>query len=186
MVDDDYEGFVKAMITIENGIEDPKLLDELYDRFMHNDGVNLINDYFDEIIYDLEYYITNGKEKDIEPVEILSKEKELFINMDDFINAYSDLSSSMYDMDYDFAEDYPLDKSFQDIDFISWVETSKLNISEENKEKRFEKTNAIKDKKDNIKESTIEKLNKLKDKVSKDSVDKLQGKIRDKKKDREI
>lgn len=52
MVDEDYEGFVKALITIENGVEDPELLEELYDRFMNNDGVNLINDYFDELIYD--------------------------------------------------------------------------------------------------------------------------------------
>ena len=186
MVDDDYEGFVKAMVTIENGIEDPELLDELYDRFMHNDGVNLINDYFDELIYDLEYDITTDKEKNIEPVEISSKEKELFSKMDRFINAYTDLSYAMYDLDYDFAEYYPLDKSFHDIDFISWAEASKLNISEENKDKNSEKTNVIRDKTDNKKESTIEKLNKLKDKVAKDSGDKLQDKLSDKKKDREI
>ena len=48
------------------------------------------------------------------------------------------------------------------------------------------KTNTIKDKRDNKKESTIEKLNKLKDKVAKDSGDKLQDKLGDKKKDREI
>lgn len=186
MADDDYEGFVKAMITIENGIEDPVLLDELYDRFMHNDGVNLINDYFDELIYDLEYDITTGKEKDIEPVEISSKEKELFSRMDSFINAYTDLSNAMYDMDYDFADGYPLDESFHDIDFIGWVEASKLNLSEERKEMKQEKVNVIKDKKDNKKESTIEKLNKLKDKVAKESVDKLQDKVEDKKKAREI
>jgi len=36
------------------------------------------------------------------------------------------------------------------------------------------------------KKSTIEKLSKLKDKVAKDSGDKLQDKLGDKKKDREI
>src|SRR5699024_7318556 len=186
IVDEDYEGFVKAMITIENGIEDPELLDELYDRFMNNDGVNLINDYFDELIYDLEYDITSGREKDIETIEMSSKEKELFNKIDGFVDAYTDLSNGMYDIDYDFADSYPLDKSFHDIDFISWAEASKLNISEESKDKNLEKTNTIKDKKDNNKESTIGKLNKLKDKVAKDSGDKLQGKLGDKKKDREI
>ena len=186
MVDEDYEGFVKAMITIENGIEDPELLDELYDRFMNNDGANLINDYFDELIYDLEYDITSGREKDIEPIEMSSKEKEFFNKIDGFVDAYTDLSNAMYDIDYDFADGYPLEKSFHDIDFISWAEAIKLNLSEENKEKSFEKANAIKDKKDNKKESTIEKLNKLKDKVAKDSGDKLQDKLGDKKKDREI
>lgn len=186
IVDEDYEGFVKAMITIENGIEDPDLLDELYDRFMNNDGVNLINDYFDELIYDLEYDITSGREMDIEPIEMSSKEKEIFNKIDGFVDAYTDLSNAMYDIDYDFADGYPLDKSFHDIDFISWAEASKLNLSEENKEKKPEKTNVIKGKKDNIKESTIEKLNRLKDKVAKDSGDELKDKVGDKKKDREI
>lgn len=27
----------------------------MYDRFMDNDGVNLINDYFDDVLYDLEH-----------------------------------------------------------------------------------------------------------------------------------
>jgi len=49
-----------------------------------------------------------------------------------------------------------------------------------------ERINAITDKEDSKKESTIEKLNKLKDKVAKDSVDKLQDKVGDKKNDREI
>ena len=177
MVDEDYKGFVKAMITIENGIEDPELLDELYDRFMNNDGVNLINDYFDELIYDLEYDIASSREKDIEPIDIPSKEKEFFNKIDGFVDAYTDLSNAMYDIDYDFAENYRLEKSFHDIDFISWAEASKLNISEESKHKNLEKTNAIKEKKDNKKESTIEKLNKLKDKVAKDSGDKLQDKL---------
>ena len=186
MIDEDYEGFVKALISIENGIEDPKLLDELYDKFMQNDGVNLINDYFDELIYDLEYDVTRGRERDVGSTQIPSKEKELFNKIDGFVEAYTDLSNAMYDIDYDFADDYPLEKSFHDIDFITWAEASKLNISEGSKEKNLGKINAIKDKNDKKKESTIEKLNKLKDKVAKDSSDKLQDKLGDKKKDREI
>ena len=186
MIDEDYEGFVKALITIETGIDNPDLLDELYDRFMHNDGVNLINDYFDELIYDLEDEITIGKEKDIEPVEVSSKENELFNKMDDFVNAYTDLSNAMYDADYDFADSYPLEKSFHDIDFIDWVEATKTKLSEEKKGMNVERINAITDKEDSKKESTIEKLNKLKDKVAKGGVDKLQDKVGDKKKDREI
>lgn len=36
MINDDYEGFVKALITIENGVEDLDLLDELYGKFMNS------------------------------------------------------------------------------------------------------------------------------------------------------
>ncbi|PRR79260.1 hypothetical protein CLLI_09340 [Clostridium liquoris] len=181
MIDEDYEGFVKALITIETGIDNPDLLDELYDRFMHNDGVNLINDYFDEVIYDLEYDITTGKEKDIEPVEISTKENELFSKMDGFINSYTELSNAMYDADYDFADSYPLEKSFHDIDFIGWVEATKTNLFKTEKEMdegRFGK--------EYKKESTIAKLNKLKDKVAKDSIGKPQEKVENNKNDREM
>ena len=181
IVDEDYEGFVKAMITIENGIENPELLDELYDRFMNNDGVNLINDYFDELIYDLEYDITSGREMDIEPIEMSSKEKEIFNKIDGFVDAYTDLSNAMYDIDYDFAEDYPLDKSFHDIDFISWAEATKRNLT-----KVKNRMKPGKDSKETKKESTIEKLNKLKDKVAKDSIGRTQEKAENKKNDREI
>ncbi len=53
--------------------------------------------------------------------------------MDDFINSYTELSNTMYDADYDFADSYPLEKSFHDIDFIGWVEATKTNLSEEKK-----------------------------------------------------
>ena len=43
-----------------------------------------------------------------------SNEKEFFNKIDGFVDAFTDLSSAMYDIDYDFAEDYPLEKSFHD------------------------------------------------------------------------
>ena len=55
MINSNYQDFVKALISIEKGIADEDTLEELYDRFMDNDGVNLINDYFDDIMYDLEH-----------------------------------------------------------------------------------------------------------------------------------
>jgi proteasome lid subunit RPN8/RPN11 len=186
MIDEDYEGFVKALITIETGIDNPDLLDELYDRFMHNDGVNLINDYFDEVIYDLEDEITIGKEKVMETEGKLNKDNELFEKMDDFINSYTELSNAMYDADYDFADSYPLEKSFHDIDFIDWVEATKTKLSEEKKGMNVERINAITDKEDSKKESTIAKLNKLKDKVAKDSIGRIQEKAENKKNDREM
>ncbi|QAT60284.1 hypothetical protein EQM13_01210 [Acidilutibacter cellobiosedens] len=186
MIDEDYEGFVKALITIETGIDNPDLLDELYDRFMHNDGVNLINDYFDEVIYDLEDEITIGKEKVMETEGKLNKDNELFEKMDDFINSYTELSNAMYDADYDFADSYPLEKSFHDIDFIDWVEATKTKLSEEKKGMNVERINAITDKEDSKKESTIAKLNKFKDKVSKDAMEKSQEKMGVTKNNREM
>jgi hypothetical protein len=148
---------------------------------MHNDGVNLINDYFDEVIYDLEDEITIGKEKVMETQGKLNKDNEIFEKMDDFINSYTELSNTMYGVDYDFADSYPLEKSFHDIDFIGWAEATKTNLFKTEKEmdegifgKEYKK------------ESTIAKLNKLKDKVAKDSIGKPQEKVENKKNDREM
>ena len=80
-----------------------------------------------------------------------------------------------------FADGYPLDKSFQDIDFISWAEATKRNLT-----KVKNRMKPGKDSKETKKESTIEKLNKLKDKVAKDSIGRTQEKAENKKNDREI
>lgn len=168
------------------GVDNLDLLEELYERYMRNDGVNLINDYFEELIYELEGEIPKRGNRTIETDVKINKEDDLCNKIDDFINSYVELSNAMYGVYYDFAQNYPLDKSFYDIDFIGCAEVSKLNLSEKSKERNFERINDIKDKKDSNKESTIEKLNKLKDKVAKNHVNKLQDKVGDNKKDREI
>jgi DNA repair protein RadC len=80
IINNHYEDFVKALISIEKGIEDENVLDDLYDRFMDNDGVNLINDYFDDVMYDLEQENAVGeavkiKEKPESILEELKKNK---------------------------------------------------------------------------------------------------------------
>lgn len=61
IINSNYQDFVKALVSIEKGIEDESILDEMYDRFMDNDGINLINDYFDDVLYDLEHENTVGE-----------------------------------------------------------------------------------------------------------------------------
>ena len=51
-----------------------------------------------------------GIEKDVELVKMSNKDNELFNKMDDFVNAYTDLSNAIFDVDYDFADGYPLQK----------------------------------------------------------------------------
>ncbi|MGX6979334.1 JAB domain-containing protein [Vagococcus elongatus] len=188
LIDKDHEGFVKALIMQEMGVDSPDLLEELYERYMRNDGVNLINDYFEELIYELEGEIPIISNRTIDINEQKNKEDDLCNKIDDFINSYVELSNAMYGVDYDFAENYPLDKSFHDIDFISWAEATKLNLSKVGKGIDVEKDNkeVKKDNKEVKKESTIAKLNKLKDKVAKDSIGKAQEKAENKKNDREM
>ena len=61
IINSNYQDFVKTLISIEKGIVDESILDEMYDRFMDNDGINLINDYFDDVLYDLEHENTVGE-----------------------------------------------------------------------------------------------------------------------------
>ncbi|RBP42813.1 JAB domain-containing protein [Garciella nitratireducens] len=181
MIDKDYEGFVKALITLEMGVDNPDLLEELYERYMRNDGVSLINDYFEELVYELEGKIPKIGNKTIETDVKTNKEDDLCNKIDDFINSYVELSNAMYGVDYDFAENYPLEKSFHDIDFIDWAEVTKTNLSKIDKGVELGKVS-----KETKKESTIAKLNKLKDKVAKDSIGRIQEKAENKKNDREM
>ena len=181
LIDKDYEGFVKALITLEMGVDNPDLLEELYERYMRNDGVNLINDYFEELIYELEGEIPIIGNRAIEIDKKTNKEDDLCNKIDDFINSYVELSNAMYGVDYDFAENYPLDNSFHDIDFIDWAEATKTNLSKIDKGVELGKVS-----KKTKKESTIAKLNKLKDKVAKDSTGRTQEKAENKKNDREM
>ena len=43
-----YASFVKALLSVEYQIHDERQLDELYIRFMRQDGMTLLNDAFDE------------------------------------------------------------------------------------------------------------------------------------------
>ena len=50
IVNDNHRDFVKAMISIEKGINDESTLDQIYDAYMDNDSLNLLHDEFDYLI----------------------------------------------------------------------------------------------------------------------------------------
>ena len=50
MVNDNHKDFVKAIISMEKGINDESALDKLYDAYMDNDSLNLLNEEFDYMI----------------------------------------------------------------------------------------------------------------------------------------
>ena len=53
IVNDNHRDFVKAIISIEKGINDEGALDKLYDAYMDNGSLNLLHDEFDYMIEDL-------------------------------------------------------------------------------------------------------------------------------------
>ena len=47
MATENYEGFIKALISFEKGINDEEVLDKLYQEYMDNDDISLLSDEFD-------------------------------------------------------------------------------------------------------------------------------------------
>ena len=75
MVNDNHKDFVKAIISIEKGINDESALDKLYDAYMDNDTVNLLHEEFDYMIEDLR---EQGQIKDLPYVQ---EEKDNLVNI---------------------------------------------------------------------------------------------------------
>ena len=83
MVNDNHKDFVKAIISMEKGINDESALDKLYDAYMDNDTINLLYEEFDYMIEDLREqgqikdlpYAQEEKEKPKEKKEV-TKEAE--------------------------------------------------------------------------------------------------------------
>ncbi|HHI9463350.1 TPA: DNA-binding protein [Enterococcus faecalis] len=75
MVNDNHKDFVKAIISVEKGINDESALDKLYDSYMDNDSLNLLHEEFDYMIEDLR---EQGQIKDLPYVQ---EEKDNLINI---------------------------------------------------------------------------------------------------------
>ena len=75
MVNDNHKDFVKAVISMEKGINDESALDKLYDAYMANDTINLLHEDFDYMIEDLR---EQGQIKDLPYVK---EEKDNLINV---------------------------------------------------------------------------------------------------------
>ena len=75
MVNDNHKDFVKAVISMEKGINDEGALDKLYDAYMDSDSLNLLHEEFDYIIEDLR---EQGQIKDLPYVQ---EEKDNLINI---------------------------------------------------------------------------------------------------------
>ena len=53
MMQENYEDFIKALISIELGIEDKNVLNKVYNKYMENDDVNLIDGNFSDFVNEI-------------------------------------------------------------------------------------------------------------------------------------
>lgn len=75
MAKDNHKDFVKAVISMEKGINDESALDKFYDAYMANDTINLLHEDFDYMIEDLR---EQGQIKDLPYVQ---EEKDDLVNI---------------------------------------------------------------------------------------------------------
>lgn len=75
MVNDNHKDFVKAVISMEKGINDESALDKLYKAYMDNDSLNLLHEEFDYMIEELR---EQGQIKDMPYVQT---EKDNLVNI---------------------------------------------------------------------------------------------------------
>ena len=75
MAKDNHKDFVKAVISMEKGINDESALDKIYDAYMANDTINLLHEDFDYMIEDLR---EQGQIKDLPYVQ---QEKDNLVNI---------------------------------------------------------------------------------------------------------
>lgn len=60
MIDTDYAAFIKALLSIEEHIDEEEILNKLYQAYMTNDILTLLNDEF----YVMTYELYEGREED--------------------------------------------------------------------------------------------------------------------------
>ncbi|MCT7735074.1 MAG: DNA-binding protein [Lactobacillus iners] len=79
MMNDNYKDFIKALVSIEKGVNDEKALEEVYVLFMIKDTTGLLNDDFDYMIDDMKEQgkiveNSNGEKFKVSNFSIISKD----------------------------------------------------------------------------------------------------------------
>lgn len=82
MVNDNHKDFVKAIISMEKGINDESALDKLYDAYMDKDTVNLLHEEFDYMHEEFDYMIEDLREQgQIKDLPYVQEEKDNLVNI---------------------------------------------------------------------------------------------------------
>ena len=152
MVSDNHKDFVKAVISMEKGINDESALDKLYEAYMDNDTVNLLHEEFDYMIEDLreQGQIKNlpyvQEEKDnlvnivgnivgkIDVVERENKNGEAFKVANFSVVSKDDAGNKVYHNCSAYGEKSELPKDFKQGDFVKLFGKIRTSIDDNGKE----------------------------------------------------
>ncbi len=137
MVNDNHKDFVKAIISLEKGINNESALDKLYDAYMDNDSLNLLHEEFDYMIEDLR---EQGQIKDLPYVQ---EEKDNLVNIvgnivgevaNFSVVSKDDEGNKVYHNCSAYGEKSDIPKDFKQGDFVKLFGQIRTSIDDNGKE----------------------------------------------------
>lgn len=176
MAKENHEDFVKALISFEKGVNDRKALGTLYERYMENDSMSLLNDEFDYMIDELR---ESGQIRDnvsfekedndlvnivgnvvgkMEVIERVSKTGEAFEVVNFSVVSKDTEGNKHYTNCSAYGEKADIPKGFKPGDFVKLFGQERKSIDENGKEYRNVRILSSKLLKE--KEKTKEKIDK--------------------------
>jgi len=152
MAKDNHKDFVKAVVSMEKGINDESALDKLYDAYMANDTINLLHEDFDYMIEDLREqgqikdlpYIQGEKDDlinivgnivgKVELIERENKNGEAFKVANFSVVSKDDEGNKVYHNCSAYGEKSELPKDFKQGDFVKLFGQIRIFIDDNGKE----------------------------------------------------
>ena len=176
MAKENHEDFVKALISFEKGVNDRETLGTLYERYMENDSMSLLNDEFDYMIDELresgqirDNVSFEKKDNDLvnivgnvvgkmEVIERVSKTGEAFEVVNFSVVSKDTEGNKHYTNCSAYGEKADIPKGFKPGDFVKLFGQERKSIDENGKEHRNVRILSSKLLKE--KEKTKEKIDK--------------------------
>ena len=152
MANENHEDFAKALISFEKGINDKDALDKLYQEYMDNDSMSLLNDEFDYLIDELR---ENGQIKDsasiekeyndlvnivgnivgeVETIERENKNGEAFKVVNFSVVSKDDEGNKIYTNCSAYGDKGDIPKNFKQGDFVKLFGQIRISIDDNGKE----------------------------------------------------
>ena len=154
MAKENHEDFVKALISFEKGVNDRETLGTLYERYMENDSMSLLNDEFDYMIDELresgqirDNVSFEKKDNDLvnivgnvvgkmEVIERVSKTGEAFEVVNFSVVSKDTEGNKHYTNCSAYGEKADIPKGFKPGDFVKLFGQERKSIDENGKEHR--------------------------------------------------
>ena len=152
MSKDNHKDFVKAVISMEKGINDESALDKLYDAYMANDTINLLHEDFDYMIEDLReqgqikdlLYVQQEKDDlvnivgnvvgEVDVIERENKNGEAFQVVNFSVASKDDEGNKVYHNCSAYGEKGDIPKDFKQGDFVKLFGQIRTSVDDNGKE----------------------------------------------------